>query len=201
MTKPHPDQSCRRCGIRPKRPGRTKLCEVCAGSCRKCGGQVEIRPSDVVPRALCNRCKEKRETCFRCGKPREGGHPSYCRACWQAYEGQWRRDNPDKARLKERRAGLRRHGMTIKNYDDLLDSQGGGCAICGVTPENAQGRITGRGVPRYSLHVDHCHVGGQVRGLLCHHCNIALGEAKDDPAVLRRMADYLERPVPGQTRP
>jgi hypothetical protein len=194
MTVPKRDQSCSRCGIRPKRPGRTRLCEECSGNCRKCGRKVRLRPSDVAPRAICDDCKILKATCFRCGAPRDGSHVSYCNACYKAYEGKWRRDNPEKARLKERRRTLRRfHGMTLKDYDDMLDRQGGGCAICGVPPEEAQGRITGRGVPRYSLHVDHCHAQGHVRGLLCHHCNIALGEAKDNPVTLRRMADYLEQ--------
>lgn len=193
MTAPHKDQSCRRCGIRPKRPGGRHLCEECFGACQKCGGLVNRRPSDTGLRATCDACKPKRGKCYRCDKPRDGSHPSYCNACYKAYEGQWRRDNPDKARLKERRRTLRRfHGMTLKDYDDMLDRQGGGCAICGIPPERAGGRITGRGVPRYSLHVDHCHTHGHVRGLLCHHCNIALGEARDSPSILRAMAVYLE---------
>lgn len=43
-------------------------------------------------------------------------------------------------------------------------------------------------------HVDHCHESGVVRGVLCHECNVAAGMLKDDPARLRALADYLERP-------
>jgi len=41
------------------------------------------------------------------------------------------------------------------------------------------------------LVVDHCHEGGQVRGLLCHNCNRALGLLKDDVDTLQKAIDYL----------
>jgi len=42
-------------------------------------------------------------------------------------------------------------------------------------------------------HYDHCHSTGQFRGWLCNSCNCALGFAKDVPATLRALAEYLER--------
>jgi hypothetical protein len=66
--------------------------------------------------------------------------------------------------------------------------QGGVCAICS-RPETRPDRS---GNPQ-RLSVDHCHETGQVRGLLCHSCNITLGVARDDPEHLRAMADYVER--------
>jgi hypothetical protein len=40
---------------------------------------------------------------------------------------------------------------------------------------------------------DHCHKHGHFRGWLCNACNKALGLAKDNPSLLRKMARYLER--------
>ena len=73
----------------------------------------------------------------------------------------------------------RRFGMSIADYDDLLLRQRGGCAICGKPP----GKI--------SLHVDHDHETGRIRGLLCVGCNNALGQFHDDPDLLTRAIDYV----------
>jgi hypothetical protein len=74
-----------------------------------------------------------------------------------------------------------RYGITLDDYANMLESQGGGCAICGAEP--GKGRV---------LDVDHCHDEGHVRGLLCRSCNLCLGRMKDDPSMLRKAADYLE---------
>lgn len=42
-------------------------------------------------------------------------------------------------------------------------------------------------------HVDHCHTTGKVRGILCHHCNLMLGNAKDNTFVLSNAIKYLEK--------
>ena len=66
----------------------------------------------------------------------------------------------------------------------MLTAQSGGCAICGRKPEQQK---------RYqTLHVDHCHETGKVRGLLCDQHNLLLGQFNDDPKLLRRAADYLD---------
>jgi hypothetical protein len=47
--------------------------------------------------------------------------------------------------------------------------------------------------------LDHCHATGAFRGWICDPCNIALGNVKDSPELLRKMADYLES-ANGNTR-
>lgn len=56
----------------------------------------------------------------------------------------------------------RRYRITIEDYERLLESQGGVCAICKTPPRS------------YRLAVDHCHDSGAVRGLLCVSCNSKL---------------------------
>lgn len=80
---------------------------------------------------------------------------------------------------------VRRRGITMQRYRELLTEQGGVCALCG---EARKGWTLGA-----DLHIDHCHDSGRVRGLLCGDCNTAIGRFGDDPVKLRRAADYLER--------
>ena len=68
----------------------------------------------------------------------------------------------------------------------MLSGQGGLCAICGQPPKPDGVRAAGR------LHVDHDHVTGAVRALLCNECNRALGYLRDDPNLMRAAAEYVE---------
>lgn len=96
---------------------------------------------------------------------------------WKGGQQAW---NPGGNRTPQRVYKLRRHGLTEETFAALLEAQGGGCAICGSTePGNG------------SFRIDHDHDTGQVRGLLCHKCNVALGLMGDDPERLARAAAYL----------
>lgn len=77
--------------------------------------------------------------------------------------------------------------MSPADFARMLDAQKGVCGIC-QRSETASWR--GR---TKTLAVDHCHNSKEVRGLLCNNCNNMLGRAKDDPAVLRAAANYLEQ--------
>lgn len=102
------------------------------------------------------------------------------------YKRQYHKDNPE----KQRHSRLRRQfDLTPEQYDAMLSSQNGGCAICGGQERRADPR-TGQA---YALAVDHDHETGRVRGLLCSNCNRALGWLNDDPDRLRSAASYLER--------
>lgn len=91
-----------------------------------------------------------------------------------------RRDDP----MVQREWNLRtKYGIGVADYERMLAGQGGRCATCPRTPADEH---------RGRLAVDHDHVTGAVRGLLCANCNRAIGLAADDPARLRRMADYLD---------
>lgn len=83
----------------------------------------------------------------------------------------------------------RNYGLTVEDYDRMLAEQGSGCAICRTTTPAGRSRH-GR-PPRF--HVDHDHVTSEIRGLLCHGCNVGIGSMKDNPDVLMAAADYLVR--------
>ena len=79
----------------------------------------------------------------------------------------------------------RNYGITLNDYNQMLTEQNDSCAICKTTePGGKHGKFM----------VDHCHTTGNVRGLLCKRCNIALGEVEDNTQTLQSMIDYLKRP-------
>lgn len=84
-------------------------------------------------------------------------------------------------RLKQRVRQLQRnYGLSVEAFYSLLAGQGGVCATC-RTPL-AGGSDT---------HIDHDHVTGSVRGVLCLQCNLALGLVRESSTTLSRMVDYL----------
>lgn len=83
----------------------------------------------------------------------------------------------------------KKFGITLLDVDAMLLAQGMVCAICGSTSK----KVDYRSKKLHDFSVDHCHVTGKVRGLLCSDCNRGIGLLGDDPAVLRRAADYIDR--------
>lgn len=82
---------------------------------------------------------------------------------------------------------LKKYGITWEQYCEMLEAQGGLCAIC-RRPE----RLMLRGRLR-RLSVDHDHETEAVRDLLCDACNNGLAKFDEEPDLLRAAADYLER--------
>lgn len=78
------------------------------------------------------------------------------------------------------------YGLTIEQYLDIAEEQGFVCAVCGK--ENFAMGINHSGL----LVVDHNHNSGEVRGLLCHNCNRALGLLQDSIPYLTNAISYLE---------
>lgn len=92
------------------------------------------------------------------------------------------RYHKDKAEFykKNRRSILkRRFGLTEIAYETMLKDQDYCCALCFKED------------PQRNLSVDHDHITGQVRGLLCNKCNRALGLFSDNREILQRAVDYL----------
>ncbi len=80
-------------------------------------------------------------------------------------------------------------GITLDDYDKMLESQKGLCAICGLKETfTMKGRT-------HSLAVDHDHVTGKIRGLLCRACNQMLGLGKDKITTLEGAIQYLKKYV------
>ena len=88
---------------------------------------------------------------------------------------------------------LRKFGMSLDDYETLLEKQGGVCVIC-QKPETAKSRLDHK--PR-RLAIDHDHKTGRVRGLLCMRCNNRLGWfEKDDSSWIESADRYLKGATP-----
>lgn len=75
----------------------------------------------------------------------------------------------------------RKYKINWGDFDRMLKEQDGKCAICGEADPKGRG----------GFHVDHCHETGKVRGILCHNCNLGIGNLQHDPRILRAALEYL----------
>lgn len=126
----------------------------------------------------------------RTGQPIARG----CRDCGRRSSAEFRAGRPRRRRTElpnlsgeERRMHhylVRRFGITLAEYRELLEAQGGRCAICRRVPDEADPN-------GWRFCVDHDHETGAVRGLLCRTCNIGLGAFRDDPRLLDAATRYI----------
>lgn len=96
----------------------------------------------------------------------------------------WARNHPEERKIVNLKARLKfYHGITLEEYDILLKSQNGVCAICSNIETAKNGRLA----------VDHNHITGKNRQLLCSKCNTALGLVKENITVLNKMIEYINK--------
>jgi transposase len=118
----------------------------------------------------CPVCNTKDLTQFGVNTSRWDGLQTYCRNCVNAY----RKPRNKKYALKHR------YGLTARDYERILQEQGGTCALCHEPPD------------RSTLVADHNHTTGKFRGLIHQRCNILLGCAKDQTEKLLAAVEYLK---------
>lgn len=133
-------------------------------------------------------------TCTECGKtgPRDefARNRNLCKPCRTAYARQWAIANPERRAASRARSAAnrvdiekRRKAIRLGIDPDLVEAyradHHGACDICGGVPDVRD------------LAIDHDHVTGAFRGMLCTNCNNGLGRFRDDPKVLARAIEYL----------
>jgi len=146
-------------------------------TCTKCGRELdesEFGPQKTGKNGLSYRCREcvaalRRD--YRKTHPEDVEHTR-----------EWQRRNRERVRTQQRDRNLRFfHGINSEDFDLVLGAQNGSCAICGATDPNGRG-----------WHIDHDHRTGELRGILCSNCNVALGHFKDNTDAMRNAVAYLE---------
>ena len=104
----------------------------------------------------------------------------------------WAKASPAKKRARNLKVN---YGLGQDQYEAILASQNGGCAICGAKSAG----VSVKHKKTRKLSVDHCHKTNAVRGLLCHHCNFGLGHFMDNPDLLTKAVAYLTKSSSGAT--
>lgn len=142
-----------------------KVRDAAAYARRRAAAGKTVRPRLAMEgHKRCASCDEvKPLEEFHKAVSQSGGHVPYCKPC----------------RSTRERSGrfLRLYGLTEDDLAAMIEAQGGLCAICHERPAE---------------HVDHDHLTGIVRRVLCFPCNAALGHFLDRPDLLRSAIDYLE---------
>src|SRR5262245_6704947 len=136
---------------------------------------AEIRDAATGTHKHCTRCGQFKVLGDFAKDPRGfRGRASSCRSCVTTWRHEYLR-RPHVRRYTRLKLIKRNYGEAAMHLEERR-LNGDGCDACGST---------------LRTEIDHCHNGGGPRGLLCRLCNRALGFARDDPAILRALADYL----------
>lgn len=136
-----------------------------------------LSPARFTP--TCRKCKNERARIWRASQP-----GSKLRAIQRRNKEQRiARIGVDGERKRLKRINIaKKYGLTLEQYEELWNDQGGCCAICQRPAESQYFAV---------LAVDHNHTTGEVRGLLCTQCNTLLGMAGDSRHILKRAIRYL----------
>jgi hypothetical protein len=145
----------------------------------------------------CNTCNiEQDQSQFYKDSSLPSGLKHKCKTCTRSYNLEiykstgskrkaqttaWKLRNPDYVKNNSLET---KYGVTLETYKTMFEKQDGKCAICSKPQnENLKGRM---------LALDHNHANGQVRGLLCYKCNMAIGLLKDSKSNALKLVEYLE---------
>lgn len=137
----------------------------------------------------CTLCKQEKDiSCFHKNTTRKSGLQSRCKDCQKITGKEWFKNNPEKIKEYDKRRypkhegwrRQRRYGISPEEFEKKFESQGRKCAICkSVDP----------GWKNWCL--DHNHVTGENRGILCNGCNAAVGFSRESEIILLSIIDYL----------
>jgi Recombination endonuclease VII len=122
---------------------------------------------------ICNTIKNISE--FHKSKAGFAGRVAICKPCLKPITHKKAVKRKDVIRNYELKKA---YGITQNDYNEMLIAQKGVCKICSIQKEE-------------TLHVDHNHTTGKIRGLLCNRCNMSLGMVKEDIIILNNMISYL----------
>ena len=129
---------------------------------------------------VCYSCKETKHVSefYRSNKIY---YQKECKECNRKRKHKWHQTEQGK-RSSANTKLKNRFGITIDEYDKLVDYVDGKCQICGAICS----------INNHRLCIDHSHETGKIRGILCKSCNSGLGNFRDDPILLINAVKYIQ---------
>jgi hypothetical protein len=140
---------------------------------------MKIAKGELCSHCGCQPPRPGLKTCVRCSNQSKAHHKKHRIKIAKREKLYWSK-NQEKYKEKCLRNNLKRYGLTINQFNNLNESQKGLCAICFRPSQNGR------------LHVDHDHQTGEVRGLLCWTCNVAIGAMAENIDRLYAVIAYLK---------
>ena len=150
---------------------------VCSKACARIKYYRRRNPRHLESIKQCTKCKEEKHLKdFSTMSSALDKKSSECKSCTSKrrvinFDKEYNRN----AKLKSQ------FGITALEYNNMLKNQKHRCYICSAPSA----------LFKKKLAVDHCHVTGKVRALLCSSCNLALGSFKDNTDIMSRAIDYI----------
>lgn len=127
---------------------------------------------------------EKEDSSFNLRNKKSKLRQSRCKDCESKNAKIRYLANREKRITNQRKVNIfNKYGITEEKYNSMFEAQNGKCAICGSKEIKRKGA-------KY-FNIDHCHKNNNVRGLLCHNCNIVLGKIEDSKEWLKQALIYL----------
>ena len=139
---------------------------------------MKIKSPNIKGKRSINVCKHCGETYLELDiKLRNGTGKFCCNDCYKQYRSVHKKDKKIANSLYQKKF---KYGLNESEYNNLFKIQNNKCAICGLEFNNTNKAV-----------VDHNHVNGNIRGLLCTKCNTLLGMANDNIDILKNAINYL----------
>ena len=131
----------------------------------------------------CRICdSEKPKELFWKDKRAKSGLQTYCIDCYKNINKQWKKNHPESRKYRRDYDLWTKYRLRLDDFNELLKNQDLKCPICSDELDLTN---------FYKTHIDHCHQTGEIRGILCAGCNVALGGFQDSPELLQKAIDYL----------
>lgn len=168
-------EQCRKCYLDYYKNRTTKLCKGCNQELSL--EKFRKRLNEDRPRSRCKSCEANAARKWRKENPEEH----------KRRKSQWAKNNPEKVKMSSLRRAWKKMGLDPLQVEIYKNTHSNVCEICGKMDEYQD------------ISVDHCHDKKTFRGLLCSKCNMGIGLFQDNPQLLLKAIEYLNRPCVSHT--